>query len=281
MIVAAASRKIVAYLRLFRLVSSILLSGLAFGTAHFFFPHYTAAAASLVILFVSAGGFASNDVADIERDKVNTPARPLPSGALTVREAAIATAICFLIALAIAAEYLDRRQFACACVYIVSLIAYSRISDVIAIYKNVYVAALIASFALFGLDANSFSKCALTFATVVFLLVFSGEVSGDVYDREGDRLTSRRTIPVQWGEWPACYVVVVMNVLLLCVLFQMARICDHSTTFIWVGGAASLLNAAVAVGAVSAKLSTRRFQICLEIEKHAVVVTVAAFLLSS
>jgi geranylgeranylglycerol-phosphate geranylgeranyltransferase len=281
-IVAAVSRKLVGYVRLLRLVSSVLLSALTFGTARFFSTGHTrAAAASLAVLFMSGGGFAANDIADIERDQINTPARPLPSGALTSREAVITTAVSFIAAAAIAARYLDRRQFVFTCAYIISLLAYSRISDLIAIYKNVYVAALIASFALFGLEANSYSNCALIVAAVVFLFVFSGEISGDVYDSDGDRLTSRRTIPVQWGDRASCYVVIVTNILLLVGLLQLASTCDHSTTFVWVGAAASLLNVAVVVGVVSAKLSTRRFQICLEIEKHAVVVTVASFLLSS
>lgn len=282
MTAAAVSRRIVGYVRLLRLVSSVLLSGLAFSTTRFFSANNaSAAAASLAVLFVSAGGFAANDIADIKRDQINTPGRPLPSGALTVREAVIATAVCFVAALGIAAEYLDHWQFVCTWVYIISLAAYSRISDLIAIYKNVYVAALIASFALFGLNANSFSKCALMLAAVVFLFVFSGEVSGDIYDMNGDHLTSRRTIPVLWGERTACYVVVITNVFLLGGLLQTASTCHHSATFVWVGAAASLLNVAVAVGAVSAKLSARRFQLCLEIEKHAMVVAIASFLLSS
>jgi geranylgeranylglycerol-phosphate geranylgeranyltransferase len=282
MTAAAARRKIVGYVRLLRLVSSVLLSALVFGAALFFSEdHTSAAAASLAVLFVSSGGFAANDLADIERDRVNTPTRPLPSGALTVREAVITTAVSFIAAVAVAAEYLDRRQFVWTCVYIISLLAYSRISNLIAFYKNVYVAALIASFALFGLDANSFTLCALMLAAVVFLFVFSGEVSGDIYDRNGDRVTCRRTIPVQWGERPAYYVVVTANVLLFGVLLQMASTCHHSTTFVWVGAAASLFNVAVAVGVVFANWSARRFQVCLEIEKHAVVVTIASFLLSS
>ena len=237
--------------------------------------------ASLIILLVSAGGFAANDIADIRRVKVNTPTRPLPSGTLTTREAMVWTITCFALALALATEYLDRYRLSAVCVYVVSLLLYSRLSERIPLYKNIYVAALIASFALFGLTPGSYSACAVTFATIVFFMVFSGEISGDVYDEAGDRLTFRRTIPVLWGQRLARDLVVMINVVMLGVLLQTARTCHCSSSFVIVGSAAGLLNSAAVVGVVSTVLSKRSFQICLEVEKYALVMTIAAFLLTA
>jgi len=259
-----------------------MLAGLVFVTARFFERYNRSMPiTSLVILLVSAGGFAANDIADLRRDKINTPTRPLPSGTLTTREAAISTISCFALALAFSAEYLDRYRLSVVSVYVVSLALYSRLSDLIPLYKNIYVAALIASFALFGLTPGSYSTCAVTFATVVFLFVFSGEVSGDVYDEKGDRLTFRRTIPVLWGQQLARDIVVATNVFLLGMLLQTMRTCHCSSLFVIVGSAAGLLNMAAVVGVVAAVLSKHSFQICLEVEKYAIAMTIVSFLLTA
>ena len=105
-----AREKLTAYLQLARLsnlptVFSNVLVGVALASGPAPFPW----GATLLALFTASllytGGMALNDVFDRRLDAVERPDRPIPSGALSVREAVTFTALCFAIPLAAVAVF--------------------------------------------------------------------------------------------------------------------------------------------------------------------------------
>jgi geranylgeranylglycerol-phosphate geranylgeranyltransferase len=137
------------------------------------------------LLFISICTFIANDLNDHQRDEVNHPERPLPSGHITPSFAA-ALYFVFLTAALLTTRYCVRENIAFWYYFLMALsISYGHIVEHLPVLKAPYVAAVIAIPVL--ILASSFHDANLhVIAIAVFLFNTGKELCMDVIDRPGD-----------------------------------------------------------------------------------------------
>jgi len=157
----------------------------------------TAAAVAATVLAV-AGGNAINDYFDREIDRVNAPDRPIPSGAVTPRQAVLFGAalfgVAFLVALALPVP-----AIAVAALNLVALVTYTPVFKGRPAVGNAIIAYLGGSTFLFGGLAVSAPGPTLVLAALAALSTFTREVVKDVEDVAGDRAEGLDTLPIRIG----------------------------------------------------------------------------------
>lgn len=157
-------------------------------------------AAGLAVLLVVAAAYAANDAFDVAADRVNSPGRPIPSGAVSARAAlrlAAALAAFGLLAALAAGRAFTGGMAALAA----GLAAYDLRSKRLGPWKPVAVAALLVSlYPLAFLQAGGFSGpragTLFVFPAWLFATAFAYEVLKDLRDARGDRLAGSAT-PLQ------------------------------------------------------------------------------------
>ncbi|SNZ15089.1 geranylgeranylglycerol-phosphate geranylgeranyltransferase [Natronoarchaeum philippinense] len=173
------------------------------------------AAAALVAMLATAGGNAINDYVDRDLDVVDSPDRPIPSGAVDAGTAlALGTAL-LAGALAVAAV-LPAPAIAIAAVNVLAVAAYTSGLKGRAGAGNVLVALLSGSTLLFGGAAAGDASATAGLATLATLPALAREILLDVRDVRGDRAAGLTTLPVCLGERSA--LLVAAATLLLAVL---------------------------------------------------------------
>jgi geranylgeranylglycerol-phosphate geranylgeranyltransferase len=158
--------------------------------------HAAVVAAALLLL---AGGYAWNDAADIARDRLAHPRRPLPSGRLSARAARAAALALFALGLAVVAALgagppavpLAARALLVA--WAPLLLAYRAIADRCPVAKNLLASGLTASAILLGGLLGPAPHRALFPALLACLLSWVRETVKDLGDREGDRAVGHPT----------------------------------------------------------------------------------------
>ena len=147
------------------------------------------ATASLVLLIMS--GHVINDVFDVKRDLINAPWRPIPSGKISRKTAAIFGILLTVISLSLclACRPLFLVAMVCVCM---ALLIYNLFSIRMGPLKGVFVAALMTSlyplaFAQAGMITGSRAGSLAIFPIWVFLASWSFEIFKDVRDMRGDR----------------------------------------------------------------------------------------------
>lgn len=154
--------------------------------------------------FLSASAMIFNDYFDIEVDRVNSPARPLPSGRIKPREAIflgiLTGGIAFLIAFSMAPA-----AFLAACLlwilgyfYNWKWKAYGLAGNLI-VSLNVAMTFLVGAFSV-GQIRN---PAVWLFAGVAFLFDLGEEIAGDAMDIDGDRKRGSRSIAILYGRGTA------------------------------------------------------------------------------
>lgn len=138
-----------------------------------------------VALLVTAGGNVVNDLFDAEIDRVNRPGRPIPSGRLTERAAAAASAA--LLASSLLGALVNPVVLAIAVLNAAVLVAYSWRLKGIPLAGNAAVSYLVGSTFLFGGAAVGGALEALPLFLLAFLATLGREVVKDVEDLPGDR----------------------------------------------------------------------------------------------
>ena len=86
-------------------------SAVARGALHVRVDEHDIIHAAIAAAILNAGSNAINQIYDLELDRVNKPHRPIPSGALTIRQAGWFAVICYVLALLFASTI----NVACAC----------------------------------------------------------------------------------------------------------------------------------------------------------------------
>ena len=154
---------------------------------------------AIALLCMMSAACAINDYWDIEKDQINHPERPLPSGTLLPQHAWWAAISLFSLAL-IAAWLLGLQPFILISISVGLLWNYSHLLIYSGILGNVIVAIVITELILLGGLVVDRPLALLYPAWFLFCYALAKEIIWDVHDAEGDRQQGIVTIANQWGD---------------------------------------------------------------------------------
>ena len=161
--------------------------------------------ASLAAGLIGGGGMVINDIFDVEIDRINKPHRPLPSGAVSMRLAAVfyllLTSVGLLLNL-----FLHSSAQAIAAGAAVLIFFYSYKLKSTPLFGNVTVGLLTGMAFIYGGAAVGNIDRAVIPALFAFLINVGRELIKDMEDVEGDSLHHAATFPVVFGIKPALIV---------------------------------------------------------------------------
>jgi geranylgeranylglycerol-phosphate geranylgeranyltransferase len=149
---------------------------------------------------LTAAAMAVNDYYDYDIDKVNEPSRPIPSGAVSLKEAlavtAILTAVGFVFAYIVSLWCLLFAIIAWAI-----MLTYSTVGKRSGLAGNLLVSACVAAPFLYGslVAVNALRANVLLFASMAFLSNTGREIAKGIVDIEGDGLHNIKTLAVRFG----------------------------------------------------------------------------------
>lgn len=190
-----------AFVELFRLPAGILAAGAGCATI------YTLDAkasllqyllTAIILVCMTSAACAINDYWDLDKDRINHPDRPLPSGRLSLEQAWWAAVVLFGCALIAAIPLGD--PFILVAVSTVLLWNYSYLLTYSGILGNVIVAAIIASLIVLGSLVAGRPLAMLYPIWFLFCSALAKEIIWDIHDAKGDRAQGVVTIANQWGE---------------------------------------------------------------------------------
>ncbi len=193
--------QIVAFIRLMRPLNGFITAlSVCVGalTAGVFPPDLNILLAATSASLVAAAGYVFNDVLDLNIDRLNRPARPLPAGRISLKTATLGAQLLSLLGLSMA-WWLNPTLGFFASVVAGSLFLYSVYLKVKPLWGNLMVAILAASAFPFGaLAAGSWGRSWIP-ALFAFLFHLGREIIKDLEDLEGDRRNGAQTLPIRWG----------------------------------------------------------------------------------
>ena len=177
----------------------------------------------LTIFFISGSANISNDYFDRDVDSINLPARPLPSGRISVPEL-WALFLLFTAAGLMTAALLGPLVLALVAVlWGIALLYNIRLKNS-GFAGNLVVAVCVAmTLLLGGITAGTINGLLLTFAALAFFFDLGEEIASDAMDVEGDRLRSSKSLAKRWGRTAAIRIAgVVFGVFCLLTLLPFA-----------------------------------------------------------
>ncbi len=157
--------------------------------------------------FITSAGFSINDFFDKESDAVIKPQRPLPSGALSLRQVVAVSAFLFTLGLVLA-FFINWLSFAILLVDSVLLLFYSwLVKRKSGFAANILVGVLTGTAFLFGeavtLGPNAVSPLSLSLASLSLYPIACGTIGGnvlrDILSLEGDSKVGYPTLPQKIG----------------------------------------------------------------------------------
>ena len=151
--------------------------------------------------FISGSALVSNDYFDLEVDKVNSPDRPLPSGAVSPAETILLAAVAMIIGLA-ASFAISIPALILSIVFGLVGVLYNWRFKQEGLLGNLMVASSVAiTFILGGLTVGRpFSAIVLFFSLTAFLVDFGEEIAGDAMDIEGDKKRASKSLAIMRGK---------------------------------------------------------------------------------
>lgn len=172
----------------------------------------------LSVFFISAAALITNDIFDIETDKINAPERPLPAGSVTKQEAIILSIAVTSLGL-ITAYLIDFRVLWVACLVWVVGFLYNWRFKKTGIWGNLMVSFSVGMTFIFGGIAvgRPFEKIVWLFGILALLINLGEEIAADAMDMEGDRKTGSHSLPVVLGSE---YALKISAVVFLLVIFS-------------------------------------------------------------
>lgn len=150
--------------------------------------------------FITSAGFSINDYFDKESDAIIKPQRPIPSGALSLKQVMVISAFLFTLGLALAA-FINPLSFAILLIDSVLLLIYSmRVKRKSGFAANILVGILTGTAFLYGEATifNSISLISLSLYPIAFGTI-GGNVLRDVLSLEGDSKVGYPTLPQKIG----------------------------------------------------------------------------------
>jgi geranylgeranylglycerol-phosphate geranylgeranyltransferase len=157
--------------------------------------------------FITSAGFALNDYFDKESDAVIKPKRPIPSGALSLKQVVAISLLLFVVGLGFSA-FINKLGFLILLVDSILLVVYSAfVKRKSGFAANVLVGILTGTAFLYGeavtLGPDVWSPIALTFASLSLYPIACGTIGGnvlrDILSLEGDSKTGYPTLPQKIG----------------------------------------------------------------------------------
>src|SRR5713226_10497643 len=153
----------------------------------------------LTASLLMAGTMVTNDVYDVEIDKVNSPERPLPSGTVKTREAIVLAVALSAAAIGFSA-LLGLWTFLTALLALTLMVYYNTRGKKTGLIGNAVVSFNVAlPFFFGGLAVNLIRPLLLIFSVVAFLANFAREVAKGIADVKGDSLRQVRTLAAVRG----------------------------------------------------------------------------------
>ena len=153
----------------------------------------------LTASLMMAGTMIANDIYDVEIDKVNSPQRPLASGTVKTRDAAVLSVVLSAAAIGFAA-LLVLWTFLTALLALALMIYYNTRGKKTGLIGNAVVSFNVAlPFFYGGLAVSSIRPLLFIFSVVAFLANFGREVAKGIADVKGDSLRHVRTLAVVKG----------------------------------------------------------------------------------
>jgi 4-hydroxybenzoate polyprenyltransferase len=167
-------------------------------------PSFLTSAVTTNLIMMSS--MVLNDLYDFDIDKINNPTRPLITGEISRKSAAITVSVLLLITEFLTLKYLPATLQILMQLITVTILIYTPILKRIPLIKNVACASLV-SFSLYfnGLAANTMIlgypkyKILEIASRIVFFGSFVNEILLDIRDYHGDKLNHIHTIPVIFG----------------------------------------------------------------------------------
>ncbi|NYT04491.1 MAG: UbiA family prenyltransferase [Candidatus Methanofastidiosa archaeon] len=153
----------------------------------------------LVAIFACAGGNAINDYFDYEIDKINTPKRVLPRGAMSLKTAYSFSIFSFIVA-CILAFMVNLLAFAICVSACILMYLYAMTLKKKPFSGNLLVSFLTSITFIYGGTAIGSYQGVLILALVSFFAMISREVVKDIEDLEGDVKKGAKTLPALIGE---------------------------------------------------------------------------------
>ena len=182
-------------------------------TAGVRWPSAAVLLAALSAALVAGAGYISNDLRDTDIDRINRPRRPLPSGRLSRRAAALEAWLFALSGLGLA-WWLGPLAGLVAVAVALCLFIYNLHLKRRAFWGNLLIGAL--SAAAFPYGALAAGTLGRSWIPAGFALLFhwGREIIKDMEDMEGDRARGARTLPLRWGPGRAVLVTSALYLLL-------------------------------------------------------------------
>jgi len=213
--------KLGGFLRLIRPMNCIVMSFAVlvgasltgFGNLHWLNLVYGAVTA----FTLTGAAMAVNDYYDFDIDKINEPKRPLPSGAVSMREALVLTGVLTAIGLVFAFVIsLYCLLFAFAAWVI--MVAYTTVGKRSGFAGNLLVSACVAAPFLYGslVAVNTIRFNILLFASMAFLSNTGREIAKGIVDVQGDSAHNIRTLAVSFGDRKAAFAAAACFVFAVC-----------------------------------------------------------------
>lgn len=138
--------------------------------------------------------FILNDINDVDRDRINHPRRPLPTGTISVKTAGIAYLLLFGTSLILVRILIERGVHFIYLAGFLLAINYNTVVNNLPKLKNPYVA-LTATVPVFIVNSALATPAIPTsVALAIFLFVFGREMLMDVHDAPGDGQTLAKSL---------------------------------------------------------------------------------------
>jgi geranylgeranylglycerol-phosphate geranylgeranyltransferase len=153
-----------------------------------------AAAGALIV----GGGNALNDCFDIDIDRLNRPERPLPSGALSIKQANALWVTLSIVGVTLSYSITPWNLYL-SVFWVFALYYYSRVLKKTVLAGNLTIGVLTGTAFLFGAVVTGNAATALFPGLFAFLVNVTRELLKDVEDVEGDRQAGAATLPVRYG----------------------------------------------------------------------------------
>lgn len=167
---------------------------------------------------ITAFGYVSNDLSDQAEDRINKPDRPLPTGAVTNRQACTVAGLLCILALLVSAR-LGLAPFLIALLVLGLLALYNRQLKGAAGVGNLLIAGLAAGallpgvVAVYGWQWTPLLKL-LPAVFGLFCFVLARELLKTLEDTTGDQAVGKRTFAVAWGVQETLYSISGLTLLL-------------------------------------------------------------------
>jgi len=161
-------------------------------------PTYSVVVGFLVGFFLVAGSMAINDILDTEIDRINNPARPIPSSRISTNEAAAFASITLAAGLSLAFA-LSVVNLVIAILAVSLMLYYNRFGKKTGLPGNAAVSANLAIPFIFGGAVGGISSILYVFALIAFLAGMGREVIKGMADILGDSKRGVRTLAVSMG----------------------------------------------------------------------------------